>query len=522
MSWGSRDGWLVAAAFAAATLPIVLVPVPPVMDYPNHLARIWLAAGAADLPPLSSIYAIRWSQAATNVAVDFLASGLARHLDIYTVGRILLGLAFIGPPLAGALLNRAIFGRSDVWQLAFLMLAWTTTSVAGFISYQIGLAGSLLGATHVCIRLHAARPVGPLLHVLYAALLLLIHPFAVLFYVALVAALTLGERAAVPPTRAGLTLLAKRLVAPTLAASVPVLVLLLFAPSPPSADGAAGAGLVWHLPGPVLVAQTVLSPILAYDAVADVLMFAPIALVVLWSAWRGTLRVHRGLLVVGAAVLAVSPLAPAGIGDATWLERRLPLMAALMLLAAMRPTCPDPRCRRALALVLAATVAVRIGWLTTVWLARDRDVAELIAAARTIEPGAAVLTVLQETDWRTAPSGTFVMGSPGGPRPTARHLGAILVIENRVFLPSLFAVPGQHVLRYLPPWRERRADFAKVPYTATLTGARANRPCLDCWRREFGYVVLLDAHLPAKTALDPTGLAPVAGQGAARVFRVLE
>jgi hypothetical protein len=39
-------------------LPVALTRVAPLLDYPNHLARIWLLAGGAVHAPLDGIYRV--------------------------------------------------------------------------------------------------------------------------------------------------------------------------------------------------------------------------------------------------------------------------------------------------------------------------------------------------------------------------------------------------------------------------------------------------------------------------------
>jgi len=46
------------AALAILLLPILAVAVPPLVDYPNHLVRMWLIAGGAQEPPLDGIYGV--------------------------------------------------------------------------------------------------------------------------------------------------------------------------------------------------------------------------------------------------------------------------------------------------------------------------------------------------------------------------------------------------------------------------------------------------------------------------------
>ncbi len=145
-----RSTWRSPAAVALACLvtavPILLFTLPPVMDFPNHLVRIWLLGGGAQIPPLSAIYEARWLQASTNVAVDFFGTVLVRTIGLAATANILLALMLIGPPLGAAFLNRAIFGRFHVWQLAGVALVWCTTAVEGFLSFQIGLAAAFLCA----------------------------------------------------------------------------------------------------------------------------------------------------------------------------------------------------------------------------------------------------------------------------------------------------------------------------------------------------------------------------------------
>ena len=50
--------WFVLAAFMAAFVPLVVTDFPPVMDYPNHLARVWILGGGAKVFPISEMYVV--------------------------------------------------------------------------------------------------------------------------------------------------------------------------------------------------------------------------------------------------------------------------------------------------------------------------------------------------------------------------------------------------------------------------------------------------------------------------------
>ena len=117
-------------------------------------------------------------------------------------------------------------------------------------------------------------------------------------------------------------------------------------------------------------------------------------------------------------------------------------------------------------IAIALPTLARTFWIASVWIARQGDVDALVETLRGIAPGSAVITLQQEpADWRTAPTGRFMIGAPNGVRATGRHLGALAVIG---VLALLCLHPGLRTLA---------AYLAPVLVTAVLTAsvARAAR-----------------------------------------------
>jgi hypothetical protein len=171
-------------AFIVGLLAIVAlifgVELPPVQDYPNHLARYWLIAGGANVAPTSSMFAVDWGNASTNIGADLAVAGLSAVLPYWVAGKIVLLAGLAGPCVAAAWLNRILFGRWSWWSLSFLLLAWTTTAIFGFVNYQLSLAAALLFA---CLDALVRWPAAPtfVARVVLAAIVLLIHPFGLVF-----------------------------------------------------------------------------------------------------------------------------------------------------------------------------------------------------------------------------------------------------------------------------------------------------------------------------------------------------
>jgi hypothetical protein len=88
-----RSAFLVGLLLIAGL--IFGISLPPVQDYPNHLARYWLIAGGASAPPTSSMFAVDWRNASTNVGPDLIVALLVTVVPYWLAGK---PLAFCLPP----------------------------------------------------------------------------------------------------------------------------------------------------------------------------------------------------------------------------------------------------------------------------------------------------------------------------------------------------------------------------------------------------------------------------------------
>ena len=515
-----REPLLVGLAFAVAALPLLLVAHPPVGDLPDHLTRMWLLADGLADPVLGAMWQADWSRASTNVAVDAVGVGLLRFLPLSIVSRLLTLALVLLPALGGALLHRKLVGRTSAWSAIFVVTAFSTTAVAGFLSFQVGLGLGLLAAAGMHDRLrHGPTLATGALHLAMCALLLLVHPFGLLLYLAAAAAIVAGPAA---PWRAdGLTAGKIGWAAVLgLLALAPVVLLFLAAPHPPGH----AQEMLWPALGYILapgrIVRTMASPFITYDYRADGVFLLLAGAAIVGALLSRGARVHGGT-VLAATLLSLGALAgPLGVGDASWLQQRFAIMAALLLFAAVEPGNGRPAWRRAvIALVLVAALT-RVAWIGLVWHDRDRDADDLLAVAGSLPRGASVLVVQQETpeaDQRLV--GRYLQGGIGDPERSQRHLPALLVPAARVFVPALFTIPGQQPLAVRAAWRERSVETSAVPYPRVLDTADPRDPYV-ARPGAFDYLLLIGADEPTRAPLDPRGLAPIARRGFAALYRI--
>jgi hypothetical protein len=509
------DGWLVPLAFVLASLPLLWISMPPVVDYPNHLTRIWLLAGGASEAPLSSVYVPDWSHASTNVGVDYVMVALAQVLPFSVVDRLMRMLMFIGPPLGAACLGRAVSGRTTVWHVAPLAFAWSTTSIAGFMSYSIAIGAALFCAVFVEYRRGRMDPLTLGVHVMFSFGLLAIHPFGLLFYHALVAGLLIGKATVFPVQRDRMLRVVWKIVVFSIVGAIPVALLFTSSSSSPDTSSLVYPWSEKLNPGYYL--KLLLSPILTYNPRVDVLAFLPIFVAsALWVVDKRR-QFHFGLLVI-AILLGIAALGmPTEIGDASFLDRRLPLMAALAFMVAICPAPRDGRLHAAMTAMLLGAVLGKAAWIGGVWKERERDIADFDAVTRQIRPGDAVMPVtLLASSLKTAPLGRLTADTGDVSR---KHLPTTLIMSRRAYVPTLFAIGGQHPIRVASLARGEGRHTSTVPSPETLYAAAGNG-YIQGWRCSYRYLLLIEADEETSHPLDARGLTLVASRGFAALYSI--
>jgi hypothetical protein len=513
---------LLAAAFAGLAIPVLVAEIPPLLDYPNHLVRLWLIAGGAKIEPLSRMYAVSWTSAYTNVGIDYLAALLGLIVPAVPLGSFLVLLSLVLAPLGAVALNRALFGGIHWWQIGFVLFAWTATLIAGFLNFQIGIGCALLAAS-LEPRLALWRPPSRLLaRAALATGLLFVHMFALFYYCALLGGLALGPALGELASWRTLTGRARAVILALVPAAAPALLFVALAPSLPGSHvDAASNPPMWDLSvlGKLYV---LLSPIATYNLGLDVACAAAAAVPVAVAVAAGRVQAHAGLLISVAALVVLALAAPTFLAGTWWIDNRLPLMAAFALVAGLRPDLPFGTAGKiAAAAALALVVTLRTGWIGAVWHERQADIRAVERAVRTVPAGSAVLP-LDNTDDTLAPSAY----PPGryfhNGHPTHWSFSVLAIMWRHVFVPNLFWAVGKQPLTVLPPWSEISFPEDGLRPAQELLDPQRTAAHFAGWRRRYDYVLLLNAD--AGRLVDLARLPELVlerDEGFARLYRVI-
>jgi len=128
----------------ALLLPVWLVRYPPLLDYPNHLARGFVLAHLNDPAfHFRGFYRAEWGPY-PYLGMDLALVTLQRVLPAEVAGKVFLSLCVLAVPLAAWWFMRQANPGHDALALWGLLLAYNTFFLEGFVNFQLGLAFSFV------------------------------------------------------------------------------------------------------------------------------------------------------------------------------------------------------------------------------------------------------------------------------------------------------------------------------------------------------------------------------------------
>ena len=480
---GRGRWWLALIGLCVVlTVPLFVVDVPPLGDYPNHLARVFVLASLPHDDVLARFYAANWS-VIPNLALDLIAPPLINVLPVHVVGRLLIAAAVLLPVLGTVAYNTALGGRW--WSLGAGLIAYNSCLLYGFLNFEISVGVALLLAA-VWLRWREPRPVQAIaVAAIGAPILFACHLMGLAFFAVLIGGAELfqlyrlwisNERTGdkrTGPTRTGPERTGPARTGPARTGNLwfaalgrgAVLLLVFAIPFGLYAMSALRqhGGNVWFLPFGAKLLQF-LTAFVNYDWTLD--MTTAVVAIVLPAA--GVL-LRRGRAPGPAAIAMVLLLilflaAPYAWKGTFSLDTRFAIMLGFMLFAGFVPTCWPTGFRRCAAGAMVLLFVARMVLLTTAWAAHETDLADLRTVLAPVQPGQAVYVA--EAGLKEAPS--YWAANPhwrllsNGLR-VDEHLGALVLIEHRAFWPLEFDNPSQQPMQTREPYQTLAARVGGLP-----------------------------------------------------------
>lgn len=475
--------------------PLLWAKIPPLVDYPNHLARMAILAHVGN-SAVANNYIPDW-RLLPNLAMDLVVPPLAQFLPLEIAGRLFIAVTMSLLVIGTVLLRRALHGKVGLWPLCSFLFTYNAVLWFGFLNYLFALGVAIISFAG---WISSARwhPISrAVVFSAVASFLFVLHLFALGVFGLLIGSFEVGNFLHDRNTYAA----AKRFG----------VLLIVFMPS----------GLMWLWSighgGPTYVSYGSLNDrLVAFLApvsfnykpsVFDLLLFA-VAIMALGIGFMSrTISSMPQMRVPLCALILGSVLMPEWLQGSWAASFRLPIVVPFVFIASLLADEKRMKITAPAILVSVAFLCTRVGAVTEMWRDLDQQFSEFRLALRVVPVGARLFTV-------HGPMPSLAKKIPNVPSELQTlewvnysHLSALAIIDRGAFIPSLFtdwypvlpSVRNQGLSRFMtsaaPSDLEDLQKLASVAPTDTIKLPRnvlGELPCCLDWPHTYQFVVWID------------------------------
>ena len=129
--------------FVIALIPIWSFEHPPLQDYPNHMARMFIIGNIRNNLFLQDFYSLRFT-VLPNLGMDIIVPILSIFFPLGVAGKLMLSLVLATITGGSLLLNFTFFKTLSFWPLMSFLIFFNEALLKGFINFLFGVGVSLL------------------------------------------------------------------------------------------------------------------------------------------------------------------------------------------------------------------------------------------------------------------------------------------------------------------------------------------------------------------------------------------
>ncbi|MEN6542128.1 hypothetical protein [Parvibaculum sp.] len=409
------NGWFYAALCVIAALPILTIAYPPIVDFPNHAARLHIACHAADY---AGMYEYRLG-VIPNLAIDLINLPLCGLVTPERVVLATIALAQLSICASVWFIRKRLFGENDALVLVAPALFLNLVTTMGYANYLVGIAILFWMMFFLLSRPQASWLALLAIGTLGGIAIFFSHIFALMFaMVAMCGWLWHGRFAGMGWRGAALAGLS------TVGMFIIPLALVPLAAG--SGETGFGVGL-----SPWSKIRAVLSPLYTNNITLDIIA------AVIWSSAMIILLRARAFVVAPAmrgallALLVACIFLPGRLLDAVDIDARLFTSFIFLALASARLEM-QARAREVVAALALGTLVLHTALAILIWRPMSAQVAEWRAASLVLPARASVLTV-------EATRGPLMYTTT---RMSYAHLMSYATIDRHIFNPYEFTGKG--------------------------------------------------------------------------------
>ena len=467
--------FLFAVLAAVSLLPVLLTPIPAMVDYPNHLARMYILSQNGT-PNANPHYEVTWAFY-PNLGMDLLVPQLARLMSVESATRLFLLLSQLLIVTGALLLEWVRKGRVRLAGFAALAFLYCLPFSWGFVNFEFGLGLALWGIA-VYLRLaDGPWPLRFLANLIFVTALYVAHFFSLGIYGA---TLGLFELSRIRQGRGAYPVAAARLGALALPA------LALFAIMRVTSGAIGSDGNDWFVAFKPIWPLRIMN---GYNLTAAAVTGLVLMTALLFAARRGVLRLDPAGIWLASGFALLYLIIPSKLFGTSFVDLRMIPAAALILPAFCALSLPNRAWGLAALAAISGIVLLNLAVVFAVWLPYRADYAAIIASFQKIDRGSRVL--VGSTGNNGDPPFADLTSYPMYYAPT------LAVHYADAFVPNLFTEEGKQPVRPRAAVRDIAIPYGGPVPTSLLAAIATGQPPADApqfvrsWHRDFDYLYVL-------------------------------
>jgi hypothetical protein len=477
----SRDtattAW-VAVLMSFALVPVLLVDIPAMGDYVNHLARMYLLAMRTVAK--NSFYQVEWNLN-PNQAMDLVVPQMARVMNVEAATKLFLIASQLLMVSGAVAVEWAIKRRHQLAGFAAVSVLYCTPFTWGLTNFQFGLAGALWGIACWLFLQHRKWHIRLGCHSIFVIVIFLSHVFALGIYIVTIGIYELWR------TRSQ-SLQMKQIILTALIVGGPPAILIALTILSEGRIG--GSETEWSLAGKLIWPLRFMSE---YNLQLSLLSL--ILVVCVWLVLRATnaLRISALGKWMGAGYLVLYLAMPWRLFGSAFDDIRVICAAALVLPAVISFT-PQARWQFYLCGFAATIISLSLtANVSVVWLSYQDEYARMKLSFACIKHGSTILIGRSEE----ATSDLTEFPIYYAPTLAVHYAGALVS--------SFYTVPTHRSVRLRDEFRRFEVDdglqYLPVPVQKLKVIVEGRQP-FDVpvyayhWYRDFDYLYLVGRSIP--------------------------
>ncbi|WP_128927837.1 hypothetical protein [Bradyrhizobium guangxiense] len=466
---------VLAVLAAVSFLPVLLTPVPAMVDYPNHLARMYILSQSGT-PDANPHYDVAWAFY-PNLGMDLLVPQMARLMGVENATRLFLLLSQVLIVSGALLLEWVRKGRIHLAGFAALAFLYCLPFSWGFVNFEFGLGLAIWGMAVYLMLAEGPWPLRFVANLIFVAALYVAHFFSLGIYGA---TLGLYELWRFHHKRAVYPVAAARLGALALPA------LVLFGIMRMTAGAIGSEGTSWFLALKPIWPLRIMN---GYNLTVAAATGLALAISLFFAVRRGVLRLEpAGIwLAFGFALLYL--VIPSKLFGTAFVDLRVIPAAAVILPAFCSLSLPSRAWRMAALAAISGIILLNVAVVLSVWLPYRADYAAMIASFQKIDRGSRIL--VGGMDDKGDPPFADLTSYPMFYAPT------LAVHYANAFVFNLFTEAGKQPVRPREAVRNIAIPYGGPVPVGLLAAVAAGHPPPDVptfirtWDRDFDYLYVL-------------------------------